>query len=96
MELGSGARTSGAKRMSGCEDAVEYVYQYIDDELTVTRKARIQWHLKRCGHCVSAFQFETSLKERIAAGGKTEPPAELFDTLRALIQQERNTGNSDC
>ncbi len=82
--------------MSGCENAVEYVYQYLDDELTVTRKARIKWHLKRCGHCVNAYEFETSLKARISESGRTEPPVELFDTLRALIEQERNTGDSDC
>jgi mycothiol system anti-sigma-R factor len=82
--------------MSGCDNAVDYVYQYIDDELTYTHKARIKWHLRRCGHCMSAFQFEASLKRKIADGGRTEPPAELFDTLRALIQQERNEGDSDC
>jgi len=82
--------------MSGCENAVEYVYQYIDDEMTYTRKARIKWHLKRCGHCMSAYDFEESLKTRIAESGRSEPPPELFDTLRALIQQERNTEDPDC
>ena len=82
--------------MSGCDKAIEYVYQYIDDELTATRKVRIKWHLKRCGHCMNAYNFETKLKTRISEGGKTEPPQELFDTLRALIEQERKTGDSDC
>lgn len=82
--------------MSGCENAVDYVYQYLDDELTHTRKARIKWHLRRCGDCISAFEFEESLKAKIAEGGRSEPPRELFDSLRALIQQERNTGDPDC
>jgi mycothiol system anti-sigma-R factor len=82
--------------MNGCENAVEYVYQYIDEELTMTRSTRIKWHLKRCGHCTDAFTFETLLKERIASGGKSQPPEELFNTLRALIEQERNFGDSDC
>jgi len=82
--------------MSGCENAIEYVYQYLDDELTLTRRERIRWHLRHCGDCGGAYKFEESLKARIAAGGKSEPPAELFDTLRALIEQERNTGDSDC
>jgi mycothiol system anti-sigma-R factor len=82
--------------MSGCDNAVEYVYQYLDDELTVTRRTRISWHLRRCGNCTDAYQFETSLKKKIADGGRIEPPEELFDTLRALIEQERNTGDSDC
>jgi mycothiol system anti-sigma-R factor len=81
--------------MSGCDHAVEYIYQYIDEELTITRRARISVHLKRCGHCCDAFDFERALKARITAGGKTEPPAELFNQLRALIQQERDTENPD-
>ncbi len=81
---------------SGCEEAVEYVYQYIDDELTVTRRARIKWHLKRCTDCTDAFDFETELKKRIASAGKTEPPAELFDTLRALLRQEHTKQDPDC
>ena len=81
--------------MSGCDNAVEYVYQYLDDELTVTRKTRIKWHLKRCGTCTDAYQFETSLRLKIAESGKSEPPEELFDTLRALIQQERDMENPD-
>ncbi|MFV2000576.1 MAG: zf-HC2 domain-containing protein [Acidimicrobiia bacterium] len=82
--------------MSDCHEAIEYVYQYIDDELTSTRKARIKWHLKRCGHCMDAYSFETELKQKIASGGKTEPAPELFDTLRALIQQEGTIQDPDC
>lgn len=79
--------------MSGCDHAVEYVYQYLDEELTLTRRARISIHLKRCGQCCDAFEFEKRLKARIAAGGKTEPPPELFDHLRALLHQERTNGD---
>jgi anti-sigma factor RsiW len=82
--------------MSACDRAIDYIYQYIDDELTVTRQSRIQWHLKRCGSCMDAFTFETQLKERIATGGRTQPSEELFDTLRALIQQERQDQDPGC
>jgi mycothiol system anti-sigma-R factor len=81
--------------MSGCEHAVEYVYSYIDEELTFTRRTRISMHLRRCGQCCDAFEFERALKARIAASGKSEPPAELFDQLRALIQQEQHTESPD-
>ena len=82
--------------MSGCEHAVEYAYQFIDDELTYSRRVRIQMHLRKCGHCHDAFEFERALKAKIAASGKTEPPQELFDQLAALIQQEREHGDSGC
>jgi mycothiol system anti-sigma-R factor len=82
--------------MSGCEHAVEYVYQYIDDEMTLTRRSRVTMHLKRCSKCTDAFEFERKLRAKIESCGKSQPPPELFDHLRALIQQERNTGDADC
>jgi mycothiol system anti-sigma-R factor len=82
--------------MNGCENAVEYVYQYIDDELTLARKARIMWHLRRCGHCINAYTFEVQLKTRIKQAGREEPPAALFDAIRAMIEEERDAPQSDC
>ncbi|KAA3637237.1 MAG: hypothetical protein DWP92_08195 [Armatimonadetes bacterium] len=75
--------------MSGCQNAVEYVYQYIDDELTVTRRARIRWHLRRCGNCIDAFTFETQLKARVSQAGRVAPSQEFLDTLRRLIEEEK-------
>jgi hypothetical protein len=37
---------------------------------------------------MSSYEFETKLKSVIRERGRTEPPPELFDTLRALIQEE--------
>jgi mycothiol system anti-sigma-R factor len=71
-----------------CDHAVDYLYQYIDEELTWSRRLRIRWHLKRCGHCIDAFDFESRLKERMRECGKDEPPQELFDRIRALIDKE--------
>lgn len=75
--------------MSGCEHAIEYVYQYLDEEISFFRKSRIRTHLRRCSHCMDAFQFEDKLKGVIRDRGRSDPPPELFDTLRALLQEER-------
>ncbi len=82
--------------MNGCDNAVEYVYQYIDDELTMTRRARVRWHLRRCGHCVDAYEFETQLKARIKIAGREEPSADFFSSLRSIIEKERSGGTEDC
>jgi mycothiol system anti-sigma-R factor len=76
-----------------CDHAVDYLYQYIDQELTWARRLRVRWHLKRCGHCMTAFEFENKLKARIKECGRDEPPQELFDRLRALIEQEATEGS---
>lgn len=81
--------------MSGCETAVEYVYQYIDDELTMTRKARIRWHLRRCGTCVDAFEFEKKLKVRVATAGRSEPSPEFLAQIRQIVEQEQNANPAE-
>lgn len=77
-----------------CDHAVDYLYQYIDQELTWSRRLRIRWHLQRCGRCVDAYEFESRLKARIKQCGNDQPPQELFDRIRALIKQEA-AGNRD-
>ena len=78
----------------GCEHAVEYVYQYLDAELTWTRRVRIRWHLRKCGACDGAYSFETRLKAVIRERGREEPPPELMNRLRALIREE-GSGSAD-
>ena len=71
-----------------CEHAIAYIYQYLDEELTATRRARIRWHLRKCDLCSPAFDFEKRLKSMIREKGREEPPQELFDRLRTLIREE--------
>ena len=72
----------------GCEHAVEFAYQYLDQELTWLRRARIRWHLRKCISCDGAYTFETRLQTVIRERGRDEPPAELIERLRALIQED--------
>ena len=71
-----------------CQHAMAYVYQYLDRELTMSRRARIRWHLRKCGACSPAFDFEGKLKNMIREHSHDEPPPELFDRLRTLIRDE--------
>ncbi|HEX9854491.1 MAG TPA: mycothiol system anti-sigma-R factor [Acidimicrobiia bacterium] len=71
-----------------CNHAVAYVYQYIDEEMTWSRRLRIRWHLNRCGGCADAFTFEQRVKRMIKDRCQDDPPEELFDRLRTLIREE--------
>lgn len=82
--------------MNGCDNAVEYMYQYIDDELTPSRRARIKQHLRRCNRCPDAFEFERQLKARIREAGRPLPPDHVLKNLRDLIAHERGKGSPDC
>jgi len=73
---------------SGCDHAIEYIYQYLDDEISWARSSRIKIHLRRCSSCMGAYEFETKLKSVIRERGATEPPPELFDKIRTMINDE--------
>ncbi len=75
--------------ITGCEHAIEYVYQYLDEEISFFNKSRVSAHLKSCASCTDSYEFERRLKALIHQRGRTEPPPELFDALRALIEEER-------
>ena len=51
--------------MSGCDYAIEYVYQYLDREASFFTTSRIRLHLRRCPPCMDAFEFEARLKDVI-------------------------------
>jgi mycothiol system anti-sigma-R factor len=78
-----------------CDNAVDYLYQYIDEELTWSRRLRVRWHLRKCGLCVAAFDFESRLKERIKECDRDEPSQELLDRIRTFIEQEATGGQEN-
>ncbi len=80
---------------SGCDHAIEYIYQYLDDEISWTRSTRIKIHLRRCSSCMDAYEFETKLKSVIRERGAAESPPELFDTIRTMLQNESKNTNTD-
>jgi len=73
-----------------CDKVVTDVYSFLDGELTGVRRSKIEWHLRQCPPCADSFHFEERLMllVRRSCAGNDEVPVELFDRLRALIQQE--------
>ncbi len=75
-------------KANDCEHAIAYIYQYLDGEISTLRHDRIQEHLRKCGKCSPAFDFEARLKEMIREKSHDDPPPELFDRLRTLIREQ--------
>ena len=71
----------------GCHHAAEYVYNYLDHEITWSHSVRIRVHLRRCVRCTDGYEFERHLKQMIRERGGDQPPPELLDRLRALIEE---------
>ncbi|MBT8214706.1 MAG: mycothiol system anti-sigma-R factor [Acidimicrobiia bacterium] len=75
--------------MTGCRNAIEQIYPFLDSEMGRWKATKVKWHLRRCRGCAGAYEFEDHLKEVIREkGGGDDIPPELLDRLRALIREE--------
>ncbi|MFO7529709.1 MAG: mycothiol system anti-sigma-R factor [Marinobacter sp.] len=70
-----------------CEDVIERLFEYLDQELDATNRAEIDHHLKRCFDCFSRAEFERRLHARIAEAGTEQAPERLRARIRELTGQ---------
>ena len=68
-------------RMS-CDEAVQLLWDYLDEELDEARRERVRVHLEECGHCRSQYTFEGAFLR--AVDGLIDQPLET-SALRARI-----------
>ena len=71
-----------------CSDALHELYEYLDGELTASRRAEIEHHLTACGECFEAFDFQAELKQVIAHKCRDEVPEALKARVAHLIEGE--------
>jgi mycothiol system anti-sigma-R factor len=73
-------RPSGSPERSehvDCERAIVEIYEYLDGELTVWKRAAIERHLDDCPPCAQGFTFEIELRQVIATKCRDQVPPEL-------------------
>ena len=71
-----------------CSDALLELYEYLDGELTPSRRADIAQHLTACGECFEAFDFQAELKQVIAHKCRDEVPESLKARVADLLEGE--------
>lgn len=70
-----------------CQEFVELVTSYLEDDLDADTRARFEEHLLLCPGCVTYVdQFRTTIDEL----GKVEPPALSAETEATLMDAFRN------
>ena len=67
-----------------CEQVLAELYTFLDGELTIERRSRIQVHLDDCNPCLEVFDFEAELRQVI----RTRCTEEVPDSLRQRVQQQ--------
>lgn len=70
-----------------CEEALHNLVTYLDNELDLSERDRLDQHLKVCRACFSRLEFEKRLKERLAETKRTKPTAQLDARVRTLLRR---------
>ncbi|MDA8285346.1 MAG: mycothiol system anti-sigma-R factor [Actinomycetota bacterium] len=72
---------------TGCREALEVLYRYLDGELDDERRRIIAYHLERCSPCLVAFDFEAELKAVIAHRCRESVPESLRLRVASVLAE---------
>jgi mycothiol system anti-sigma-R factor len=80
--------------MSGksCEEALDRLYEYIDNELPPEELRRVAEHLENCTNCDAERRVNERIKELVAGCPKEEAPDDLRARVLAVIAEARAAG----
>lgn len=70
-----------------CEEVIEQIYEFLDQELDSTLSERINAHLERCRDCFTRAEFEKRLRARVNDAAEAEAPERLHRRLQRLLNQ---------
>jgi len=75
--------------MSDCNNALDDLYGYLDQEVSRYRRWRIRRHLRICEGCDNAFVFEQRLQVVVRQCLKEDVPPEFLARLRQSLHSDR-------
>lgn len=70
-----------------CEEALRFLAAHLDGELQDATDREVESHLARCRSCYSRADFETRVKQQLAALGRTDIRPEFAERIRRLLGQ---------
>ena len=75
------------ERVLSCEEALRFLAAYLDGELEEATDREVESHLSRCRSCYSRADFETRMKQQVAALGRSEVRPEFAERIRRLLSR---------
>lgn len=84
----SGTRDGTGRPAPGsCEEALLFVYEYLDGELEPEQAARIEEHVRRCRACWPMFDFERLFLDHLREKGLIAQAGEpLLQRVRRALR----------
>jgi len=70
-----------------CEEVLERVFSFIDNEMHNADKGEIQRHLDECGPCLQKYDLERTVKALVARSCAEHAPESLREKVLLRIHQ---------
>ena len=70
-----------------CEEVIEQLFAFLDQELDDETRERIDEHMARCRDCFSRAEFERRLRQRVQETAEIQPPDRLIQRLRRIVDE---------
>lgn len=81
--------SNGDSGMISCQDALERLYEYLDQELDASWQERVQAHFDVCARCYPHLTFEKSFLDAVRNTEPSEgPPPELKGRILELLAED--------
>ncbi len=82
--------------MADCQETLNELHRYLDEELSAGRAQEIVEHLKKCTDCFEAFEFHAVLKQTIREKAqKEELDDDFIERLKGCFGDEILGGDGD-
>jgi mycothiol system anti-sigma-R factor len=73
--------------MITCSDAVKRLWEYVEDTLDATERAKVEEHLNLCRRCCGEVEFAQELRQFLSSQAREEIPAEVRSRLTAYLEE---------
>jgi len=73
-------------RAMGCQEALEHLFNYLDDQIQVVKQRELEQHLMRCPACSARMNFERELKAKLRQVGQPPVPEAFAMRIKRLLQ----------
>ncbi len=77
------------KPETNCEDLLQHLWAYLDEEVPGEHRAAFDAHIRACAHCFRAVEFERAFLSALHTARRAPDLREtLRQRLTALVRQE--------
>jgi len=73
--------------VTDCRDALDVLYEYLDNQLEDLRSKNIKQHLDLCRACFGVYEFERLLRERMRMKTQHLSPDHLKKRIQDIVQE---------